>query len=368
MSIWDDHPKASIRVLELNELFSHKYGDIATKLNEEFHVDCFSYGSVKGKIQRSSSPKEEIADVKSQVLKLIEKERTKSYICQLLQISVRILFATLEDLKDEGYLIDEFGDSVKLRKVLVIENNIHESDWKGNQIIKIGVISDTHLCSNDQQVTLLNEMYDIFLNENIKDVYHAGDLCEGDKMRKGHEYELFKHGVDEQTEYIVNNYPTRQGIKTNAIAGNHDLSHIVNSGYNIVKRICENRKDFNYLGTEYARVMITPNCSMDIVHPRDGASYAISYCSQKYCDALESGTKPHLLILGHHHKSMSYQYRSIHVIEAGTFQRQTSFMRGKRIAASVGGYVLTIHVDEEGSIKRFCSEFFPFYIMNEKDY
>lgn len=308
-------------------------------------------------------------ETKEKILKLIDK---KPY--SLVSLSnefdkgMNSILKAIEELKNEGYNIVENAGEYSLRKTPDLDTKIHNEKWDGTEVIKFGVVSDTHLCSNDQQLTLLHEIYNIFEREGIETVYHAGDIGEGDKMRPGHEYEIFCHGADKQTEYIAKNYPKRDNIKTKFIIGNHDLSFMKRSGYNIGPKIAEQREDMIYLGMEIARIMLTDNCSMDIVHPRDGAAYALSYATQKYCDALQGGSKPNILIVGHHHKAISYEYRNIQILEAGTFQKQTSFMRGKRISAHVGGWIAEVHVNKEGTIKRFKTEWIPFFNMIENDY
>lgn len=284
------------------------------------------------------------------------------------KVSMIAIVKEIEAIKADGYNVVEEGNEFHIKKTPDAEVKIHDCKWEGNEHIKVGIVSDTHLCSKHQQLNHLNSMYDLFKQEGIKDVYHAGDLCEGDKMRRGHEYEIFVHGADEQTDYIIENYPKREGMKTSFITGNHDLSHMKRSGYDIGRRIAEKRKDMKYLGMEEARIMLTPNCSMDLAHPRDGAAYALSYATQKYCDALQGGSKPSILVVGHHHKAIAYQYRNIQIVEAGAFQAQTKFMKGKRIAAHVGGWILEINLDKEGTIRRFKSEWCPFFNMVENDY
>lgn len=278
---------------------------------------------------------------------------------------VRLL---LKELNEQGVnTIEEEGVLMLNKSVEKTEKKIN-FDWKGEAEITFGVISDTHLCSKYQQLTHLQEAYDCFRQRGITDVYHAGDICEGDKMRRGHEYELFCHGADAQSEYIIANYPSLPGITTHFITGNHDLSHWKNSGFDIGKRIASERPDMLYIGTESARVMLTPNCSMDIVHPLDGSAYALSYAAQKYCDSLQGGSKPHILVIGHHHKMFYMEYRNIEVFEAGTLQAQSPWMRGKRLAAHVGFWILNVNVGKDGTLKRVVSEWHPFFEMENEDY
>lgn len=278
------------------------------------------------------------------------------------------LHSALLSLREEGVCIHEGVHTLSLSKSYETNDSEWHRPWKNAKKIRFGVVSDTHLCSKYQQLTHLETAYSIFEKEGISEVYHAGDLCEGDKMRKGHEYELFQFGADGQRDYIVTHYPYRKGITTHFITGNHDLSHIIHSGYDIGVAIAKERKDMKMLGVEYVRVMLTPQCSMDIVHTRDGASYALSYAGQKYCDMLQGGSKPHIILFGHRHKMMYYTYRNIEVFEAGTLQAQTPFMRGKRIASHVGFWIITAQVAEDGTLLRVVPEYYPFYNMVAKDY
>ena len=247
-------------------------------------------------------------------------------------------------------------------------NNKYTNEWNGNTVIKFGVVSDTHLCSKYQQLGMLNELYNRFIDEGITDIYNVGDITEGCKMRPGHEYELFKHGADEQVDYVVEVYPSHEGLTTHFILGNHDLSHIKNGGVDIGKAISQKRPDMKYLGALNATVHLTPKCTLELNHPLDGASYAISYSIQKMMDCYGGDRKPSILLNGHHHKAMYMFYRNIHGIECGTTQGQTPWMLGKRLAAHLGGWIITIEVDASGTIKRFTPEFIPFYVEIKNDY
>jgi len=303
------------------------------------------------------------------LLDLLQKENSLAELSDKSGMSARMVLAQIDDYREAGYQITEVNGNYLLTKILIPEDNTHNADWTGNTTVKFGVISDTHLCSKDQQLTHLNTFYDMLIDDGITECYHAGDLSEGVNMRTGHEYEVFRHGVDSQAEYIIDKYPRREGLKTYYITGNHDHSGIKSAGVDIGKIISNSRDDLIYLGKQSARVMITPNCSMDLVHPLDGASYAISYATQKYIDSLSGGEKSRILFIGHHHKAfMLPVYRNIAAFESGTFQRQTKWMQGKRLSAHVGGWIIEAKVDNDGTIKRIKGEFVPFYTMIEKDY
>jgi hypothetical protein len=58
-----------------------------------------------------------------------------------------VLEATVEDLREAGYIITLNGEHVKMHKIAPSEENEHVLDWQGDQTIRFGVVSDTHLGS-----------------------------------------------------------------------------------------------------------------------------------------------------------------------------------------------------------------------------
>lgn len=244
----------------------------------------------------------------------------------------------------------------------------HTSKWDGCEVLKFAVMGDTQFGSKYAQITYLHQFYDLCQKEGIKDVYHTGDLTEGLKMRPGHEYEVYTVSADEMREDVVKNYPKRDGITTHFITGNHDASIYKHIGYDIGQAIANLRPDMEYLGRDCAVVNLTPNCTLELRHPWDGTAYAISYKSQKMVEAMESDSKPNILAIGHYHKCEQLFYRNVHVLQTGCFQSQTPFTRGKGISVHLGGWIVTAHVDKDGSILRFQPEFIPFYTAIKDDY
>lgn len=320
------------------------------------------------KNKQAKQKTEKSFNIHESVLKLTEKEIELHTICERIGISERQLAATIEDLRDSGFVFTEYDGKIKLSKTVIPQDNIHEEKWDGSKIIRFGAVSDVHFCSKYQQRTHLETLYDIFRREGITTVYNAGDLTDGFKMRPGHEHEIFVHGADDQEQYVIDNYPKREGIVTKLILGNHDGSHIKNGGHDIGVPIAKARPDMEYLGMYNAKVYLTPNCVLEINHPLDGASYALSYTLQKYIDSMSGGEKPNILLNGHHHKAMYIFYRNVHAFEAGTLCAQTPWMKGKRIAAHVGGWIIEVHVNDDGTISRCKGEFIPFYRSVEHDY
>lgn len=300
------------------------------------------------------------------------KRNTKplSDLARGLKISPRVLQAQLDDLKDQGIMIDEFDSVPTLRTTVVREENHHRVEWRGEEVLRFGAIGDTHLCNKYQQLTHLNTFYDICAREGIGTIYHAGDISDGFyKNRPDHIYELFRIGADEQAQYIIDNYPRRDGVTTHLVTGNHDDTHIKNGGCNIGPRIAREREDMIYLGLSNARIELTPNCILEVNHPGDGSAYALSYSIQKLIDSMSGGEKPKILLNGHHHKAFQLPvYRNIHSLEVGCFEAQTGFMRGKKLAAHIGGWICEARVDESGTVHRFKAEFVAFHVPLKDDF
>lgn len=256
-------------------------------------------------------------------------------------------------------------------KIDVIQNQEPEVvtiNWKGNKIVRFALMGDTQINSKDTQLTHLHSFYDECARQGIKHIYHTGDIDEGEQMRPGHQYECYNQGADDHVDEICRVYPERIGITTHFIIGNHDASLIKRCGYDIGPAIAARRNDMEYLGRDCAIVKLTPNCTLELRHPWNGSSYALSYQIQKMVDAMAGGEKPNILAVGHYHKTEFIFYRNIHCFQTGCFQAQTGFMRGKSIAAHMGGWIIEIEVDDEGTIETIKQQFIPYYKAIKEDY
>ena len=256
----------------------------------------------------------------------------------------------------------------KITVVRNVEPTKHKRKWDGATEIKIAVIGDTHLGSKYTQFKHLNDFYDVCKSEGVKDVYHVGDLTDGLKMRPGHEYELYVTSADDMIDDVIEKYPSRKGVITHFITGNHDASIYKHVGYDIGKTISERREDMDYLGRDCAVINLTSKCTLELRHPWDGTAYALSYKPQKMIEAMESDSKPNILAIGHYHKAEYLFYRNVHTIQTGSFQGQTPFTRGKGISVNLGGWIITIQVMKDGSIKSIIPQFIPYYKSISNDY
>ena len=277
---------------------------------------------------------------------------------------------TVQDIYD-FFKMDSDKTEEKPDKHIIFENltpETHKLDWNGNRIITFGLMGDTQFNSKYTQITYLHKFYDICESRGITDVYHTGDIDEGEQMRVGHQYECYSQGADDHVKEIIKNYPRRDGITTHFITGNHDASIYKRCGVDLGKAISRERSDMNYLGRDCARVELAPHCVLELRHPWDGTAYALSYKPQKTIEGMEADSKPNILAIGHYHKLEYLFYRNIHCFQTGCFQMQTPFTRGKGISVHLGGWIISVEVDRNGYIQRIIPELIPFYKGMEDDY
>jgi hypothetical protein len=238
---------------------------------------------------------------------------------------------------------------------------------------KFGVTGDNHLCSRYQRLDALGVLYKRFEDAGIKTVYNTGNWIDGEARFNKHD--LLVHGMDKQIDYFIEEYPSIKGISTEFITGDdHEGWYIQREGVNVGeythhKALKAGREDLIYLGhMEHDIVIPSANgkskTTMRVLHPGGGSSYAISYTSQKIVESYTGGEKPDILFDGHYHKAGYNYIRGVHVIQTGCTQDQTPFMRKKKLAAHIGGWIIEFAVDENGAVTRFKQEFFPFYDNN----
>ena len=334
--------------------------------------------------------KQESIDFKKDVMKLYKKGCGPTYIARKLSKKYKIdtenlsVFETFKarvrvcihrnkdkDVeKTTNVQVKKEEKKSKEKRVIVhnVEPTKHKRKWDGATEIKIAVIGDTHLGSKYTQFKHLNDFYDVCKSEGVKDIYHVGDLTDGLKMRPGQEYELYVTSADDMIDDVIEKYPSRKGIVTHFITGNHDASIYKHVGYDIGKTISERREDMDYLGRDCAVINLTSKCTLELRHPWDGTAYSLSYKPQKMIEAMESDSKPNILAIGHYHKAEYLFYRNVHAFQTGCFQGQTPFTRGKGISVHLGGWIITVRVMKDGSIKSIIPQFIPYYKSITNDY
>jgi hypothetical protein len=195
--------------------------------------------------------------------------------------------------------------------------------------------------------------------QKIKNLYHTGDVTEGMSNRQGHVYELTHLGYAKQKEHAINQLEKFDG-DIHIIDGNHDRWFQKSNGALIVEDICSHNKKWHFLGQDEGHHIVN-GIDIELFHGEDGASYAVSYRIQKIVEAMRGGTKPNVLLLGHDHKSLFLpNERNICCIAGGTLEHQTAWMRGKRLRADCGWWIVRLVIKDK-EVKSCTATWYPFY-------
>lgn len=148
-----------------------------------------------------------------------------------------------------------------------------------------------------------------------------------------------------------------------------DIPYLMkNGGADIGKAIAKSRDDMVYLGIGCAKVYLSPNCWIELLHPLDGSSYALSYSIQKYIDSLSGGEKPNMLFVGHHHKFVSMIARNIFAYEVPSTCQQSMWEKRKRLQNTSGALFIKVEFDDEGTITRVVEEKIVQFCKVDNDY
>jgi hypothetical protein len=245
-----------------------------------------------------------------------------------------------------------------------IDISVFGDEWQ-----KYGLVADTHLGCKEERLDALHAVYDIYEQEGIKHVFHAGNMVDG-YIQKINNASAIVTTPDGQAQYVIDNYPQREGITTYFITGDDHEGWWIKDGFNwgaylemMAKK--QGRNDLVYLGHVEADVdLVTKGgkAVMKVQHPGGGSSYARSYTGQKQVEAFQGGEKPQILVQGHYHVNNYMYERNVHVISLPGFQDQTVFARKKRLRMDVGGGMIHLKQNpDDGSIMRFKYEIIPFF-------
>ena len=259
----------------------------------------------------------------------------------------------------EQYSPKELEAIAKGGRVLPGQPSIPVVNLNGDRT-RIGVMGDVHFGSKYCLYELVDIAFREFEKEGCDIVCQVGDLTEGMSNRPGHVYELDRIGYHEQKKVAIE-YMSRCPAPLYIIDGNHDRWFIKSNGALIVKDICDAIDHAEFLGHDEGNLSLGGNATLRMWHGEDGSSYAVSYRIQKIIESLTGGQKPNVMLFGHVHKSMYLFDRHIHCYSAGAFQRQTAWMRGKRLSSHTGFWIVDVYVNE-GGVAKTTGTWYPFYM------
>ncbi|MFW6246644.1 MAG: metallophosphoesterase family protein [bacterium] len=265
--------------------------------------------------------------------------------------------------------LDEVIDNLKPKEVKTLLQQLEAPDatkktfnhrFSGKHT-KIGVISDLHIGAKSFDEDFFHLAMKEFKRQGVEAIYCPGDILEGMSGRPGHIYELDQIGYEAQASkasQLIDEAPT----KIYGITGNHDqwFQKKGDAGVDVGKDLEHRTKNFVNLGMNEADVKLSPAVTMKLFHAGDGSAYATSYKLQKLIESFTGGDKPNIVLSGHYHKALYTFVRNVHGYECGTLCDQTEWMRGKKIPAHKGFWIIDVYKNKSG-VEKTVNEFFPGY-------
>lgn len=306
---------------------------------------------------------------------LKNKPKTLPDLASSLTVSEQIARAAVDAAIKAGATVVERGGKFHLDAEPAIGGDnklVFQTDRNG--YFEFAACSDEHLGSKYERLDCLHEYYDQIVKRGLTTVFNAGNWIDGEATFNRHD--LLVHGMDNQMDYLVKNYPQRDGVKIYAVTGaDHEGWYARREGVDVGKYAANammdaGRSDWFDLGYMEAFVRIQhpesqQGSNLCVMHPGGGSSYAVSYAPQKIVEGFDGGDKPAVLLIGHYHKSGYNLIRNVHTMQTGTFMGQSVFMRQKKLSAHLGGCFVKVHVDERTGAVDECTYTFRNYFNRE---
>lgn len=290
-------------------------------------------------------------------------------ISEALGIPADAVVNAVDQLASEGKNVTMGTSGVEVLHDLPIVRHevIDVSSMKGTHKI-YGVTADNHLGSRYSRIDVINALFDIWQDQGVTTVLQCGNIIDGECRLNIHD--LLVHGMEAQTDYLIDNWPHRKGMVTEFVTGDdHEGWYVQREGVDIGRFIelraqAAGRKDLVYVGHMERQVQFTGKDSRSVLsmtHAGGGTSYAISYTLQKAVESYQPGEKPTILIAGHFHKFDFSYPRAVCALQPGCTEDQSPFMRKRRIEAMVGGVTLEFDIDKRALLNNVGVTWHPFY-------
>jgi predicted phosphodiesterase len=274
----------------------------------------------------------------------------------------------LRNLRSLGHqiVLNRFDRTYYLSRIPTPYSNYFDMSWLPMSG-KLGLVSDTHLCSVAERLDLLEKIYDDFEAQGISVVLHGGDLMDSWCVYRGHEQFIITAGGMNQARYCIRHYPQREGIKTYFISGNHDCKSFEKDGVDICSLVVngfdhhdgthiDGRKDLVYLG-QYSRTLMFPmDVTVQILHPRGNNPYAKSYSQQRRSREMKSETRPNLQLSGHMHTFNWLLEDITHMVALPGLQDETEFFVRQGYSRQIG-YCIADYTIDRRKFSRFKVEY-----------
>lgn len=305
--------------------------------------------------QEGNDPYNRADEIREQLRDEVDSGKHESELLEILDTNADELHAALLSLKDEGVNISQMGDETDPIWYIPSERDDKYALDAGTNLT-IALISDTHLGSSAEHLDELHDFYDRCAAEGITDVFHCGDISDGWKVHPGHLNEIKPEaaGWDRLKNYVVENYPQRDGITTHFIEGNHDNKFYNRNNIHFGRLLANRRPDLNYLGNAQATIYLSRehDITLELIHPSGGKPYTTGYRLQTLYRERNMSDRPTFGGVGHLHGSMYAETEGVKGLYAGAWKGTTTYGKRKGHQAKIGGWILEISITD-GEVVEF---------------
>lgn len=180
------------------------------------------------------------------------KLKTKTGLCY------SDLVGKMHSLEEKGYLIDRIFNEYGVKYIIgdsrikPLQDNIEFNTCGKFNFL---VIADTHLGNIYEDMDLVYKCYQYAENNDIRYVFHLGDMIEGIALENHTNDRIKRLSVHDQLDYVTRNYPKSDKITTLYILGNHDY-RCMNKGIDVSRVLERRRMDMHFLGYKNSKIRI----------------------------------------------------------------------------------------------------------------
>lgn len=308
-----------------------------------------------------------------ELLELTERELSLTELTTKLELNEYEILGLVESLRNKGINISvkKYDDDIYLFNQGEKEQKeaySYQFVTNDDNEFKFVAISDTLIGSKYQQLSILEDIYQKAHEMGYNNVILCGNITAGlYPVTNVYSSSCFLPDTMMQADYIINNYPKIEGMKTYFILGPNDEKHLKKNKINIGKRISEVREDMIYLGFNSCMINID-KAKMFVLCPKLNKTYTVSYRSQQQIDSFRSEDKPDILLLGGLLQMEKYPYREVTSLSVPSVCATTKEMTDRRYQNTVGAWYITLKTNSKGYLENIKALDSLYYVTNKYDY
>lgn len=312
----------------------------------------------------------DLAEEEKLVLEFLKnKPRRRGEISRLLKKYDSYVDELIERLRQCGYQIEFEVAGNAFRLMRNFKKTAQSLDIEKFYVksLRVAAIADTHLGHENERPDLLAEAYKRAEEEKVDIITHSGDVFEGEDAYPGQVRELIFHGADNQREHGLEVWP-KSKIPTIFVRGtSHELAFLKKCGHDIVDAFVKMAPlhglyNLKYLGN-HKGVVEKNGIKIELVHPKSGIPYGITYKLQKRIEHLVEIAAPSdskIMLCGHLHVAATMIYKGMVAFLVPCLEDQTGYLSEKDLIPYLGMWIFEVFCDELDNVTRLVSKYIPF--------